>query len=428
MPAPAAILLAFANDWVDDKRHLRSLLDESKAIAEAMAPLVDAGLLGMPPPIHNATVDDVIRTFRVRRYRDRIRVFHFGGHASGSSLLFEDEVGGPTEAQASGLAGYLGRQTGLVLVFLNGCCTEPQVRQLRQAGVKAVVATTSAIQDKVAAEFAKAFYAELAARSLRDAFDTAVQTIRMSLGDNPRAVTRDVAVTRHVVPHDTPEPPAWPWIIDCDPAFEAWSLGSELAAEARRTRRRRILLAMAAMSLLLVTPLAVSAEARRTTCRVPGLRSLCAVVGIGPTRAEQALWDDARAQRSGDGLRAYLRAYPRGVYADEALARERGCTVERDETLGPARDVRLPLTVPRGDPSPTEEAAHRDAESRGNRDAADACGPYKTYTTKFELVTVIAEPREWNCLKAEHGFACGFHGEAVCRIRDRIQTDHERCH
>jgi len=210
------------------------------------------------------------------------------------------------------------------------------------------VATTSAIEDKVAAEFAKAFYAELAARSLRDAFDTAVQTIRVSRGDDPRAVTRDVAVTRHVVLHDPPEPPAWPWIIDYDPAFEAWSLGSELAAEARRTRRWRILLAIAAMSLLLVTPLAVSAEARRTTCRVPGLRSLCAMVGIGPTRAEQTLWDDARAQRSGDGLRAYLRAYPRGVYADEALARERGCTVEHVETLGPARDVRLPLTVPRG--------------------------------------------------------------------------------
>jgi len=259
-------------------------------------------------------------------------------------------------------------------------------------------------------------------------FDTAVQTIRVSRGDDPRAVTRDVAVTRHVALAAPPEPPAWPWIIDYDPAFEAWSFGSELAAEVRRTRRRRILLAMAAMSLLLVTLLAVSAEARRTTCRVPGLRSLCAAVGIGPTPAEQALWNDARAQRSGYGLRAYLRAYPHGAYADEALARLGGGTVERVETLGPARDVRLSLTVSRGDPLPAEEAAHRDAESRGNRDAADACGPYKTYTTKFELLTVTAEPREWSCLEAEHGFACGFHGEAVCRIRDRIQIDHERCH
>jgi len=34
--------------------------------------------------------------------------------------------------------GHLGEQPGLVLVFLNGCCTEPQVRRLRAAGVKAV--------------------------------------------------------------------------------------------------------------------------------------------------------------------------------------------------------------------------------------------------------------------------------------------------
>ena len=54
------------------------------------------------------------------------------------------------------------------------------------------MATTSAIQDNVAAEFAKAFYAELTARSLRDAFDTAVQTIRVSRGDHPRAGWRQL--------------------------------------------------------------------------------------------------------------------------------------------------------------------------------------------------------------------------------------------
>src|SRR5882672_2687140 len=189
MRPPAAILLAFANDWVDDKRHLRSLLDESKAIDQALAPLVEIGAIAVLPPIHNATVDDVIGAFREHRHRGRICMFHFGGHASGATLLLEDEAGHPAKAHASGLAGYLGRQRGLVLVFLNGCCTEPQVRRLRAAGIKAVVATTRAIQDGVAAEFARTFYAELAARPLRDAFDTAVQAIRLRWGDDPRAVT-----------------------------------------------------------------------------------------------------------------------------------------------------------------------------------------------------------------------------------------------
>jgi hypothetical protein len=59
-------------------------------------------------------------------------------------LLFEDEAGRPAKAHAGGLADYLGQQPGLVLVFLNGCSTESQVRRLRAAGVKAVVATTPA--------------------------------------------------------------------------------------------------------------------------------------------------------------------------------------------------------------------------------------------------------------------------------------------
>src|SRR5262249_47389173 len=162
------VLLAFANDWVDDKRHLRSLIEEGKAIGRVLDPLAKAGLEVLPP-IHDATVDDVIRAFR--EHRDQIRVFHFGGHADGKTLLFEDEAGQPAEAHADGLAGYLGEQQGLMLVFLNGCGTEPQVRRLRAVGIKAVVATTHAIRDEVAAEFAEAFYAELTARPLKQAFD-----------------------------------------------------------------------------------------------------------------------------------------------------------------------------------------------------------------------------------------------------------------
>src|SRR5690242_9054188 len=177
MRSPPAIVLAFASDWSDDRRRLRSLLDEGKSISKALAPLVDGGRLAMPAPIYNATIRDVIETFRAPSYRDRILVFHFGGHAGDAKLVFEDETGEPTDVYAAGLAGYLGLQRDLVLVFLNGCCTQPQVRRLRDAGVKAVVATTSAIRDDVAAEFAAAFYAVLAARSLREAFDSAVAMI-----------------------------------------------------------------------------------------------------------------------------------------------------------------------------------------------------------------------------------------------------------
>lgn len=412
---PAAILLAFANDWVDDKRHLRSLLEESKAIGKVLAPLVDAGVLGLPPPIHNAKVDDVIGAFRERRYRGRIRIFHFGGHASGSKLMFEDEAGAQTEAHANGLAGYLGRQPGLVLVFLNGCCTEPQVRRLRAAGVKAVVATTSAIQDTIAAEFATAFYAELTTRSLRDAFDTAEQAIRLRWGDDPRAVTRDVE------PDADPETRQWPWIIDCDPDHEAWTLSSE--REPGRSWGRWLLVAVAAMSLLLATSLIVSAEARRTTCRVPGLRSLCAAVGIGdvPAPAEQALWDDALRQDSENGLNAYLHRYPTGVYADEAKSRLAGCQTK--ETPGEEKEFRSVLTVPRARPWPTEDEARRDALERGHRDAGTMC---KALEERDLLLSAQAEPQDWKCDKDTGGFTCLFHGEIVCRVQQRIKSKHCR--
>jgi hypothetical protein len=239
---PVEMLLAFANDWVDDRRHLRSLLDESNAIGRAIAPLIEAGALALAPPVHNATIDAVIEAFR--RHYKRICIFHFGGHAGDSALMLEDAEGRPTPAHAGGLAGYLGQQPGLVLVFLNGCSTEPQVRRLRAAGVKAVVATTREIDDRIAAEFATAFYAELVRRPLRSAFDTAVEAVRARRGDDPRAVTRDIR------PRAERGRPVWPWIIDCDPRYADWKPGPGVpASEGRLRRAAPVLAAGAAIAL-----------------------------------------------------------------------------------------------------------------------------------------------------------------------------------
>jgi len=419
-----AIVLAFSNDWVDNRRHLRSLLEEGKAISEALGPLVEAGVLTLPPPIHNASVNDVLAIFRERRYRDQIRVFHFGGHASGSKLMFEDDTGAPDAVHAKGLAGFLARQPGLVLVFLNGCCTKAQVRQLRAAGVKAVVATTSAIDDKVAAGFATAFYSEMAARSLRDAFDTAVQAMQLRWGGDPQSVTRDVAVGAEEEVLGTAQ---WPWILDCDPDYEGWTLGSERRAD--RSWRHQLLFAVVAMSLVLTTSLVINSEARRTMCRVPGLRSVCVAVGIGnvPAASEQALWDNALRQDTEDGLREYLRTYPRGAFVDEARSRLDGCRFEHVETLGPERSHRYRWRV---NPTyarflRTEDEARRNALERGYQDAATTCESLASKA--LLLLSAQAEPHEWRCTQDEHGFACGFDGDIVCRLQDRIEFDREHC-
>jgi len=414
-----AVLLAFANDWVDDKRHLRSLLEESKAIDCALAPLARAGLEVLHP-LHNATVDDVISAFRA--HHSQINVFHFGGHATGSTLRLEDDTGKPADAHAKGLASFLGDQPGLVLVFLNGCTTEPQVKQLRAAGVKAVVATTRDINDKVAAEFAKQFYTELATRPLRSAFDTAVHALQTRSGDDPRAVTRNV------VPYDESTPPSWPWVFDCDPAYSNWTLRSAIT---RRPWWRPLILAAAAVGLLLSLSFALSAETRRAACRLAGLRPLCAAIGIGsvPTDEEQALWDQAVAQCSGDGLRAYLQHYPTGAYAHEVQSRLDTCMSVRVEALGPERTTRYGWIVDRDYMRlfATEQAAHDDALRRGRAEAARYCEPLAT-NHYIDILSTSIEPEEWKCIDKDHQFTCGFRGTIVCSIRDRIYSLEERCH
>jgi len=304
-----------------------------------------------------------------------------------------------------------------VLVFLNGCSTEPQVRRLRDAGVKAVVATTHAIQDAVAAEFAAAFYAELAVRPLRRAFDAAVQALRTRCGDDPRAVLRDVAL------HDPAHEPSWPWIIDCDPSYDTWDLGRE-AARAPWQRRG---LAIIVVSLLLTMLLVFSADARHTACRAPGLRPLCAAVGIGgiPTQAEQALWDNALADRSESGLQAYLTAYPSGIYAGEASVRLQACRRVPVETLGTEHAIRYNRwPVPRATRFSTRAEACSDAQTRGEQDAKEQCESLASTTS---VVSASFEPGACTCTDYEHQVACGFEGTIVCRVRDRIWSVETRC-
>jgi hypothetical protein len=103
---------------------------------------------------------------RLIELRDRIAIFHFGGHAEPGRLLMESAFEASPAAEgcsayADGLAALLGQQRGLKLVFLNGCSTRPQVQRLITAGVPAVIATARPIRDDVAFDFALAFYTAL---------------------------------------------------------------------------------------------------------------------------------------------------------------------------------------------------------------------------------------------------------------------------
>jgi WD40 repeat protein len=187
------IFLAFANDR-DDRvrdRYLRNLPEEARRLQGALETAEREELCEVVVK-QNATIDDILNVFQQRNYRNRIAIFHYGGHANSYQLLFETPDGKPAAADAAGLANFLRQQTGLQLVFLNGCSTRQQARGLLGAGVSAVIATSQAIDDEVATDFSVRFYQALAGgAAIGTAFkeaEAAVQTARGGLTRNLYAV------------------------------------------------------------------------------------------------------------------------------------------------------------------------------------------------------------------------------------------------
>jgi hypothetical protein len=113
------LFFAFAND---KDNYLENLKQEEREIRNALVQAHDSGLIEFLS-IGSTTAKDIFDTFN--RYRDRIAIFHYGGHAGGTQLALEDEPG-----SANGLAKLFAEAPKLQLVFLNGCSTKGQVDKL----------------------------------------------------------------------------------------------------------------------------------------------------------------------------------------------------------------------------------------------------------------------------------------------------------
>lgn len=163
MMKPPVIFLAFANA---QDRHLALLEEERRLITGYLTPLASEQYF----QIHtepSATAKDLTRY--ISEFKDRIAVFHYGGHA-GSEQIFLTDVA----ANAAGLAQLLAAQPNLNLVFLNGCSTKAQVDLLLELGVPAVIATNVPVSDPGAKDFAGIFYQSLASEhSIEQAFKLA---------------------------------------------------------------------------------------------------------------------------------------------------------------------------------------------------------------------------------------------------------------
>jgi len=176
MSTPVAFL-AFAND---PDAPLKQLERESAQVFDALSELNRNDFVR----IHREEIADSEKIFaRLLSFKDRVAIFHYGGHADGTTLRLE---GGA--AHARGLAGLLGEQANLKLVFLNGCSTDAQVGTLLDAGVKAVIATSVPIGDTTATEFATRFYEALAnRRTIEGAFELALAFLRTTSASAPGA-------------------------------------------------------------------------------------------------------------------------------------------------------------------------------------------------------------------------------------------------
>jgi CHAT domain len=167
------VFLAFSNDA---DAHLDLLKAESKGVFNALRELDRQDFV----KVHREESADVDELFdALVSFKDRIAIFHYGGHADAGTLRLEGGAG-----HAGGIAGMLGEQANLKLVFLNGCATRPQVDKLVAAGVKAIIATSVPIRDDKASEFAARFYQALASRrTIGQAFGLAQDFLKTRYGD-----------------------------------------------------------------------------------------------------------------------------------------------------------------------------------------------------------------------------------------------------
>lgn len=189
--APPLIFLAFANDHSSGgEGYLRNLPKEADKLETALTIAAQNGLCEVLPR-QNVTIRKVLDIFADQRHRNRIAIFHFGGHANGYQLLLQTDEGEIAAANAAGFAEFLGQQLGLELVFLNGCSTEQQAQALLDAGVAMVIATAQAIDDGIATAFASRFYTGLGGgATIQSAFDSAVAAIKIEQGREPASLYR----------------------------------------------------------------------------------------------------------------------------------------------------------------------------------------------------------------------------------------------
>lgn len=219
-PTPV-VFLTFANAAEQD--YLQHLKQESAGLRDLLLPLDQAGRIDL---LREESTDIRDIAGLLTQYKDRVAVFHYGGHADGRQLILEDAGG-----QSQGLTGLLALQRRLRLIFLNGCATRTQAIEYAEATGAAVVATTRAIPDQEATRFALAFYSALAQRhTLQEAFRSATAALQFGSRRYRHQSPEPILVYRgfHLDSSAENEEPAWDLFVrEENRAVLDWSIPVE---------------------------------------------------------------------------------------------------------------------------------------------------------------------------------------------------------
>jgi len=220
-PKPPIALIVFSNDL---DNFLSNIERERKIIEEALEQYHDTNRLRIITR-SSVTLPELFRLFR--RYKGRIVLFHFAGHAGKEGLQLNDDALNAEMGRAEGLVGLFKQEVEqgmLKFVFLNGCSTMPQVEGLQAAGVPSIIATHCPINDTKAVEFAREVYRSLAntehpepfenLTTIQKAFDNGLNFLNGKEKFTPEKMDRGLKLRRDKKEYDAPwvfftEKPDW---------------------------------------------------------------------------------------------------------------------------------------------------------------------------------------------------------------------------
>lgn len=221
VPGKPVVFLTFAN--AAEQGYLNQLKKESGLLRDLFLPLHQKGEIEL---VREESLDSTELPKLFNQYKGRICIFHYGGHAGGRRLSLEDGQG-----HFEGLAELLSLQTGLNLVFLNGCSTQGQAKPYLEAGIPVVLATSRSIPDEEATFFAEHFYhALLNQHTIREAFKSASGALRTRSAAYQNQAEGEVVVYRQLAFRGK-ELAEMPWRLYVQEGNETtlnWSLGQSL--------------------------------------------------------------------------------------------------------------------------------------------------------------------------------------------------------